>query len=94
MESIFAENGKEICRALFTCDGIIIDKKTQKLFYALLDYLDIQENFVLRDGFSIGIIIEDAVEEPYRKELNIKLQYIDEKALNAYRNEKGTTEEG
>ena len=71
-----------------------MDGKTQKLFYSLLDYLDIQENYVLRDGFSIGIITEDAMEEPYRKELNIKLQYIDEKALNACRNEKGTTEEG
>ena len=36
----------------------------------------------------------DYFEKPYQKELNIKLRYIDEEELKAYRNENGTTKEG
>ena len=71
-----------------------MNEKTQKLFNALLDYLGIQENRVLKEGLSIGTTIDDVFEEPYIKELNIKLRYIDEEELKAYRDEKGTTKKG
>ena len=68
-----------------------MNEKTQKLFNALLEYLSIQENRVLKGGLFIGTTIDDVFEEPYIKELNIKLRYIDEEELKAYINEKGTT---
>ena len=71
-----------------------MDKKTQLLFNALLDYLGIQENCVLKGGLFIGTTIDDVFEEPYIKELNIKLRYIDEEELKAYINENRTTKEG
>lgn len=69
-------------------------EKTKKLVNALTDYLDTQEKFVLKGGLFIGITTDDVFEKPYLKELNIKLRYIDEKELKAYRDEKGTTKEG
>ena len=71
-----------------------MNEKTQKLFNALLDYLDVKENRVLKEGLSIGTTTNDVFEEPYIKELNIKLRYVDEEELKAYINEKGTTKEG
>ena len=71
-----------------------MNEKTQKLFNALLDYLNIQENRVLKDGLSISDTTNDVFGAPYIKELNIKLRYIDEEELKAYRDEKGTKEEG
>ena len=71
-----------------------MNEKTQKLFNALIDYLDIQENCVLKEGLSIGTTIDDVFEAPYIKELNIKLRYVDEEELKAYRDEKGTKKEG
>lgn len=71
-----------------------MNEKTQKLFNALLDYLGIQENCVLKEGLSIGTTTNDVFEAPYIKELNIKLRYVDEEELKAYRDEKGTTKEG
>ena len=71
-----------------------MNEKTQKLFNALLDYLDVKDNRVLKEGLSIGTTTNDVFEEPYIKELNIKLRYIDEEELEAYRDEKGTTKEG
>ena len=71
-----------------------MNEKTQKLFNALLDYLNIQENRVLKDGLSISDTTNDVFGEPYIKELNIKLRYIDEEELKAYINEKGTEKEG
>ena len=71
-----------------------MNEKTQKLFNALLDYLGIQENRVLKEGLSIGTTIDDVFEEPYIKELNIKLRYIDKEELKAFRDEEGTAKEG
>ena len=71
-----------------------MNEKTQKLFNALLAYLDVKENRVLKEGLSIGTTTNDVFDEPYLKELNIKLRYIDEEELKAYRDEKGTTKEG
>ena len=71
-----------------------MNEKTQKLFYALLEYIGVQERDVLKEGFSIGTKTNDVFEAPYIKELNIKLRYIDEEELKAYRDEKGTTKEG
>ena len=71
-----------------------MNEKTQKLFNALLAYLDVKENCVLKGGLFIGTTIDDVFEEPYIKELNIKLRYIDEEELKAYTDEKGTTKEG
>ena len=71
-----------------------MNEKTQKLFNALLEYLDIQEHDVLKEGFSIGTTTSDVFGQPFIKELNIKLRYIDEEELKAYRDEKGTTKEG
>ncbi len=71
-----------------------MNEKTQKLFNALLEYLSIQENRVLKDGLSISDTTNDVFGEPYIKELNIKLRYIDEEELKAYKDEKGTTKEG
>ena len=70
-----------------------MDKKTRLLFYALLDYLGVQENCVLKGGLFISTITDDVLEEPFLKELNIKLRYIDEEELKAYEQEKGTKEE-
>lgn len=71
-----------------------MNEKTQKLLNALIDYLNIQKKFVLKGGLFIGTTIDDVFEKPYLKELNIKLRYIDEEELKAYRDEKGTTKEG
>ena len=71
-----------------------MDRKIKRLLYALLDYLDIKENDVLEDSFSISDKIDNAYGEPFIKELNIKLRYIDKEELKAYRNENGTTKEG
>ena len=71
-----------------------MDKKTKRLFYSLIDFADIEERLVVKGGLSIGTTRTDVMEEPYTKELNIKLRYIDEEELKAYRDEKGTTEEG
>ena len=71
-----------------------MNDKTRLLFYALLDYLGVQENRVLKDGLSISDTTNDVFGEPYIKELNIKLRYIDEEELKAYRDEEGTTKEG
>ena len=71
-----------------------MNEKTQKLFNALLDYLGIQENCVLKEGLSIGTTTNDVFGQPFIKELNITLRYIDEEELKAYRDEKGTTKEG
>ena len=71
-----------------------MDRKIKRLLYALLDYLDIKENDVLEDSFSISGTINNAYGEPYIKELNIKLRYIDKEELKAFRDEKGTAKEG
>ena len=71
-----------------------MNEKTQKLLNALLEYHDIQDNRVLKKGFSISTITDDVLEEPYVKELNIKLRFFDEEELKAYEDEKGTTKEG
>ena len=71
-----------------------MNEKTQKLFNAILAYLDVKENRVLKEGLSIGTTTNDVFGAPYIKELNIKLRYIDEEELKAYINEKGTTKEG
>ena len=71
-----------------------MDKKTKILFYALLDYLDIKENDVLEDSFSVSGTINNAYGEPFIKELNIKLRYIDKEELKAFRDEEGTAKEG
>ena len=71
-----------------------MNEKTKKLFNALLDYLGIQENRVLKEGLSISTTTNDVFGAPYIKELNIKLRYIDEEELKAYINEKGTEKEG
>ena len=71
-----------------------MNEKTQKLFNALLAYLDVKENRVLKDGLSISDTTNDVFGAPYIKELNIKLRYIDEEELKAYINEKGITKEG
>lgn len=70
-----------------------MDKKMRLLFYALLDYLGIQESRVLKGGLSISTITDDAFGAPYIKELNIKLRFVDEEELKAYEDEKGTTKE-
>ena len=71
-----------------------MNKKTQLLFNAILAYLDVKENRVLKEGLSIGTATNDVFGAPYIKELNIKLRYIDEEELKAYRDEKGTTKKG
>lgn len=62
-----------------------MDEKTQKLFYALIDFLDIKDSYVLEDGLSISNTINDVLREPFIRELNIKLRYVDEEKLKAYR---------
>ena len=71
-----------------------MDRKIKRLLYALLDYLDIKENDVLEDSFSISDTIDNAYREPFIKELSIKLRYIDKEELKAFRDEEGTTKEG
>ena len=70
-----------------------MNDKTRLLFYALLDYLGVQENCVLKGGLFIGTTTDDVLEEPFLKELNIKLRFLDEEELKAYEQEKGTKEE-
>ena len=71
-----------------------MDKKIRILFNALLDFLNVKENYVLKDGLSISDTVDDIFGAPYIRELTIKLRYIDKEAFKAYRDEKGTTEEG
>ena len=71
-----------------------MENKSRPLLYALLDYLDIKENDVLEDSFSISDTIDNAYREPFIKELSIKLRYIDKEELKAFRDEKGTAKEG
>ena len=71
-----------------------MDREIKRLFYALLDYLDIKENDVLEDSFSISDTIDNAYGEPFIRELNIKLRYIDKEELKAFRDEEETTKEG
>lgn len=44
-----------------------MDKKNQLLFNAILAYLDVKENRVLKDGLSISDTINDVFGEPYIK---------------------------
>ena len=71
-----------------------MDKKTKRLLYALIDFADIEESKIVKGGLSIGTTHTDVMEEPYIKELNIKLRYVDEEELKAYREEKRTPKEG
>ena len=71
-----------------------MNEKTKKLVNAMIDYLDIKENDVLEDSFSISGTINNAYGEPYIKELSIKLRYIEEEEPEAYRDEGGTAKEG
>ena len=71
-----------------------MNEKTQKLFNALLEYIGVQERDVLKEGFSIGTTTSDVFGQPFIKELNITLGYIDREELEAYKDEKGTTKEG
>ena len=66
----------------------------QEIPKAILDCCKVQADYVFKDGLSISIATNDVLGEPYVKELNIKLRYVDKEALKAYRDEKGTTEEG
>lgn len=65
-----------------------MNEKTKKLVNALTDYLDTQEKFVLKGGLFISTTTNDVYDAPFLKELNIKLRYIDEEELKAYRDEK------
>lgn len=71
-----------------------MNEKTKKLVNALIDYLDIQEKFVLKCGLFIGTTIDDVFEKPYIKELNIKFVYVDKYKLKEYRDERRIEEEG
>lgn len=71
-----------------------MNEKTKKLVNALIDYLDIQEKFVLKGGLFIGTTIDDVFEKPYIKELNIKLVYVDKYKLKEYRDERRIRKEG
>lgn len=64
-----------------------MDKKTKRLLYALIDFADIEESRIVKGGLSIGTTHTDVMEEPYIKELNIRLRYVDVEELKAYRDE-------
>ena len=71
-----------------------MDKEIRILFNALLNFLNVKEGNVLKDGLSISDTVNDVFGAPYIRELTIKLRYIDKEALKAYSDEKGTTKEG
>ena len=71
-----------------------MEEKYQEISRAILDCCNVQADYVLKDGLSISIATNDILGKPYVKELNIKLRYVDKEALKAYKDEKGTTEEG
>ena len=71
-----------------------MEEKYQEISKAILDCRNVQADYVLKDGLSISIATNDVLGEPYVKELNIKLRYIDKEALKAYKDEKGTAKEG
>ena len=71
-----------------------MEEKYQEISKAILDCCKVQADYVLKDGLSISIATNDVLGEPYVKELNIKLRYVNEEALKAYKDEKGTTKEG
>ena len=71
-----------------------MEEKYQEISKAILDCCKVQADYVLKDGLSISIATNDVLGEPYVKELNIKLRYVDEEALKAHKDEKGTTKEG
>lgn len=66
----------------------------QEISKAILDCCKVQEDYVLKDGLCISIATNDVVGEPFVKELNIKLRYVDKEALKACRDEKETAKEG
>ena len=76
----------------FTKEGM--NNKTKRLLNALLEYVNSDEKYVLKGGLSISTTTADVFGASYIKEINIKLRYIDEEELKAYRDEKGTTKEG
>lgn len=71
-----------------------MDEIYQGISKAILDCCKVQADYVLKDGLSISIATNDVLGEPFVKELNIKLHYVNKEALKAYINEKGTTKEG
>lgn len=82
-----------ICNRQYIKHNLIFMKedmaeKTQKLLNAMIEYLGIQKNNVIKGGLSISTTADDVLGAPYIKEINIKLRYIDEEELKAYRNEK------
>lgn len=88
-----------VCNGQYIKHKLIFTKedmaeKTQKLLNGMIEYLDIQKNNVIKGGLSISTTTADVLGAPYIKEINIKLRYIDEEELKAYRDEKGTTKEG
>lgn len=71
-----------------------MEEKYQEISKDILDCCTVQAEYVLKDGLSISFATNDILGEPYVKELNIKLRYIDKEALKAYKDEKRTAKEG
>lgn len=65
-----------------------MERKTKRLLDALLDYVNADEKYIVKDGFSISVVTNDVVDTPFVKELNIKFTYIDENELKRYNDEK------
>ena len=76
--------------------NLLIDfmERIERLWDALLYYIDADEGDTLKGGLSISITTEDAFEEPFIKELNVKFKYIDREELKRYNDEQRTAKEG
>lgn len=68
-------------------------ERIERLWDALLDYVYASKEDTLKGGLSISITTEDAFDEPFIKELNVKFKYIDRDELKRYNDEQRTTKE-
>lgn len=69
-------------------------ERIERLWDALLYYVYASKEDTLKCGLSISITTEDAFDEPFIKELNVKFKYIDRNELKRYNDERRTSKEG
>ena len=70
-----------------------MERKTKRLLDALLDYVDADEEDVIKNGLSVGIMTDDVFRASFVKELNIKLKYVDRNELKRSDDERRTAKE-
>ncbi|MGN1155373.1 MAG: hypothetical protein ACI4TK_04285 [Agathobacter sp.] len=59
-------------------------ERKERLWDALLNYVNASKEDTIKGGLSISVTTEDIFDVPFVKELNIKFRYIDRKILKEY----------